>query len=1043
ASLVQLFQQAGGFVPQLVFLSACHSGDFFKSESKLDSKPDLLGFGNLVGLEVGLDGYTSTALALLLAGVPQVVAMRYSVGDEYARQLAVLFYQYLLAEQHVADAALAMARSELAKDTTIAAIEHVTPLLFGQDRWLLQAANKRNSEQKRYPEQRFQPLLSDAKYGFKARSHFVGRSQELTKLKRNWLAADKSSVVLVQGLAGLGKTALAAEAINLWHNQFDLVLVVQSRGQTLNAEAFYQQIDLLLVRLSKAYRELCQDDEYRKIYLPQQESARYETMRENLLAVLNDYPILLVIDNFETNLLEDNSCKDPEWTALLTAFCQQLQGSSRVLITCRHRILNPDLPGFGNLEGLLLLGPLPDNEARLFLQSHKALNRLWHGDLTDRNLVNKVLDISHGHPLIMQRLGDLAVDRDGLVTALASLEEQGFKHFSRLEDDAEEQKYLEDVAIGAVDLLVQRLSVEARQLLWVVTRALEDVPYFVLDKVWSGKAMSSEMEMLLPYTENPEALEQVLAKAQSESPELLVQINNLLERLEKIKNTPDSPAIGPLLKELTNSGLLQQEGKFEKAVYSFHELVRERCTVWMEEHSEDCGERDAKQTGQAYGEQYAGIFKAVRGSDKTTATEMGRRAITYLVRAEAFEALGSFASSVVTSTNNPQQLQAIIAELETVVEQVPAGKMRWKMRTYLADALNKSAQPQLALPLYKLSASEAEAAENWVDVAWICQNWAIALRDVGQLPEARETFQRSAQAERKAGKTEVDIIGNELEALRIDIMLGKVETALPTIEQHLAKIRDWWKRSQQGEELAAAPDTDILTSAFISGLNIAIYAHLQLKHWQDCLDLLTETGQVEQAAGESEEALARTRFNRYKPLIELERLDEAQQVLESCLQVFTNKNDLTNQAKVLSALANVWKERGDMSHAIEQERQALAICERLPNPQDRAISHGNLSNYLHGVGEVEEGVGHRLAQIAYYIVTGNQQRLLGGECLGNLAIHMQQAKEKDTIYPLPKLNELLQLPELSSLKRWLAEWGVNIGELQEKVDGIVNKIMQD
>ena len=44
-----------------------------------------------------------------------------------------------------------------------------------------------------------------------------------------------------------------------------------------------------------------------------------------------------------------------------------------------------------------------------------------------------------------------------------------------------------------------------------------------------------------------------------------------------------------------------------------------------------------------------------------------------------------------------------------------------------------------------------------------------------------------------------------------------------------------------------------------------------------------------------------------------------------------------------------------MSRAIELERQALAICERLPNPADRAISHGNLSNYLHQVGQIEEG----------------------------------------------------------------------------------------
>jgi len=788
------------------------------------------------------------------------------------------------------------------------------------------------------------------------------------------------------------------------------------------------------VRLNKDYRQECQDDEYRKILLPKDEAGRYETMRENLLDVLVNYPILLIIDNFETNLLAEPDagyvCKDPEWTEILTALVTRLQGPSRVIITSRHR------PGvLVDKVVWLALGPLADNEARLFLESHPGLNDLWHGSKDARDLVEKVLKISHGHPLIMQRLGDLAHDAATLAAALARLEEKGFKQLPDLVSGSdaareEERRYLEDVAIGAVDVLLERLSLEGRQLLWVVTRALEPVSHSILNNVWSG--MSPKMGQLLPFTKNPEALEQSKQKL---SPQQLTYLEKVLEQ---IKNTPKPPAIGPLLKVLTESGLLQQEGRFEKSVFSFHELVRERCTAWMEQHPQDAGERDAKQIGQAFGEQYASFFEGLVGSDKEAATEMGRRAITYLVRAEAFEALGGFASGVVTGTKNPQQLQAIIAELETVVEQVPAGRTRWYMRTSLADALLQSGQPQLALPFYAVSASEAEAAENWSDVGAICQNWANALCEVGQLPEARETFQRSAQAERKAGNVEVDIMGSELEVLRIDIMLGEVATALPTIERHLAQIRDWWQRQQQGETLAAAPDADFLVRAFISALNIAEGAHHALEHWQACLDLLTEKEQVEQAGGESAEALARTRFSRYKSLMELGNLDEAQRVLEGCLQVQTNVGNLEQQGRILTALADVWDARGDVSRAIELERQALAIHERLLNPEDRAVSHEALSICLYKVGQIEEGARHILAGIVYHIVTGNQQRL--EQVLRNLAIYLQEAKEKGTIYPLPRLNELLQQPEFSTLRRWLAEWGVEVGELQGRVDEVLNGI---
>ncbi|NTU63225.1 MAG: tetratricopeptide repeat protein [Chloroflexi bacterium] len=62
-------------------------------------------------------------------------------------------------------------------------------------------------------------------------------------------------------------------------------------------------------------------------------------------------------------------------------------------------------------------------------------------------------------------------------------------------------------------------------------------------------------------------------------------------------------------------------------------------------------------------------------------------------------------------------------------------------------------------------------------------------------------------------------------------------------------------------------------------------------------------------------------------------------MLEQCLPIFRDANDSTNESKVLTALADVWDERGDTAQAADLQRQALAVCNRLPNPSDRAISH--------------------------------------------------------------------------------------------------------
>jgi len=60
--------------------------------------------------------------------------------------------------------------------------------------------------------------------------------------------------------------------------------------------------------------------------------------------------------------------------------------------------------------------------------------------------------------------------------------------------------------------------------------------------------------------------------------------------------------------------------------------------------------------------------------------------------------------------------------------------------------------------------------------------------------------------------------------------------------------------------------------------------------------------------------------------------------------------------------------------------------------------------------------------------------------LRNIADNLQEAKEKGTTYPLPRLNELLQQPEFSTLRRWLAERRGEVGELQGVVDEVLNRI---
>ncbi len=148
--------------------------------------------------------------------------------------------------------------------------------------------------------------------------------------------------------------------------------------------------------------------------------------------------------------------------------------------------------------------------------------------------------------------------------------------------------------------------------------------------------------------------------------------------------------------------------------------------------------------------------------------------------------------------------------------------------------------------------------------------------------------------------------------------------------------------------------------------------------------------------------------------------------------MFRQLDDLPAQAKVLSALANVWDKRGVKEHAIALQRQALAIRNRLPSPSDRATSHTNLSNYLRRAGMLEESARHRLASFAYCIVCNLMGDLASSVC--NLSTSFRRTREAGHRYEMPRLSELLALPEFEALARFLSDLKVDTASLQEAID---------
>jgi len=1044
--LVNLIREAGGFVPMLVFLSACLSGAFVRLESWNDLMARLHENGDpetkKTGpgpkqLEEALEtrpGYTGAALNLLQHHVPQVIAMRYEVGDDYALELAIRFYRRMLVNDYPADEALAQARRDLFPDAAhFGAVDPATPLIFGHPGRLFEPKKSRSTQMAElYPKP--QPLLAKSSELDKP-ALFVGRSGPLTRLNTAWLAVKGPAIALIQGLAGLGKTVLAAEAIHLWHPRFDYVLAFQAKPHALQIDEFYRGVNKKLSLESRVYRETCENPPYDRILLEPSKQLtgddRYERMRNNLINAMRSEAILLVVDNFENNL-EDipgeqgYACGDPQWDKLLHALAKDLPGMrSRVLVTSRHL---PAVLSDAQNALWIPLGPLPIGDAWIYVRSHPKLSRLLHCGDTHLGLIKKLLDVSRGHPLILDRLGSLADQPDVLEEALEKLEEQGVQELPSLfagdlsdDDRRREYNYLEEVAKGSIDLLIGRLTPDARRLLWIITLANEPNTEEMIEGVWSGRSLEDEMiERIRQLVQIKDQLPEELRKPLDAMPA------EIRAKLEQPQSPSAVPPLSPLLQELHHSGLLSKEPSTPQdtsSVYPFHELTKERIAAWMaKNHEGELKGSSEKGIWLAYGERYSAAFDQLMQSGRERAldqaAEAGRRAIAYILRAREFERLGAFASEMICNTNDPQLLRSVIQGLNAVVEEAPSGQTRWRMRTYLADALRRSGQQDQSLALYEQAVAEAEDAKDWSDVGWICQNWANALRRIGRLDDARNTYLRSAEAKKKSGGALVNIWASELEAMRIDILQGRAREVLPDIERRLKSLRAWWHASRKGQTGKEAPDREQLGRAFISALDIAKDAYSRQENWQACLDMLKEQEQVQKERGAGDLDVAQTRFNQYYPLLELNKLPEAQQVLEECLHIFRDNDDTYRQSAALSALADVWDRRGDLRQAIGLQRQALSLCNGLPVPSDRAVSHENLSNYLHKSAQPDPSARHFLAALIYSIVMGEQQHLPG--MWHNLSIRIRSIKEKGEGYTLPRITELLGQPEFAPLRQWLS-----------------------
>ena len=338
-------------------------------------------------------------------------------------------------------------------------------------------------------------------------------------------------------------------------------------------------------------------------------------------------------------------------------------------------------------------------------------------------------------------------------------------------------------------------------------------------------------------------------------------------------------------------------------------------------------------------------------------------AAPYLLRLHQWDKAATLLEFVLTRDRSVAAAHAALPGLRAVAAAVAGTDFEPTATGMLALALERidpaAAEQQTAqLLAWALDRHDYRIASS------AASNLVVSRGRAGRFDEALQLADQMADYTRQAGLGPWIQLLAEVRRLQVLSAMGQPGKTLAEVQ----RLREHTETlPSTSEELDTVPAWSVREQLLGTGREAA----LRLGDGDQALELNAATVASMRGRGAPPAEIARARYSDYGPMIELDRVDEAFELLVECREVFRDAHDIEMLGKVFGALAAVESSRGRGNVAVDLAREALRYFYLAGDVDDIWISHHNLGEYLRDLADQPgPALAHHLAAALLGALTG-------------------------------------------------------------------------